>query len=84
MPSTLASLRGVRFVHDDGVLAVGQLADVFLDERELLERGDDDGCPRGQRLGKLIYFSSRKVVSSATVSSGAAVLVTIRWSCANS
>ena len=54
MASGLASLRAVRFVHDDGVVAVGEVAHFLGDERELLECGDDDRGAARQGVGQLL------------------------------
>ncbi len=56
----LAGLGGVGLVDDDGVAAVGQLADLVEDEGELLEGGDDDArLLPGQRLGELSWSPCR-------------------------
>ena len=49
----LPSLGAVGLVDDDGIPAGRQLADLLGHERELLERGDDDGRGGRQGLGQL-------------------------------
>ena len=39
-----AGLGGVRFVDDDGIVLPGGLVYLSIDDRELLQRGDDDAC----------------------------------------
>jgi hypothetical protein len=54
VPGALAGLRGVGLIDDDGVPPVGQPDPLLHDDRELLQRGDDDPRLRaGQRLGEL-------------------------------
>ena len=43
----------MRLVHDDGEALAGQRPDLRRDHGELLERGDDDGLARLERLLEL-------------------------------
>ena len=49
----LAGLGRMRLVHDHGEALPGELADLFGDDRELLQRGDDDRPARLEGLAQL-------------------------------
>ena len=49
----LSGLGGVRLVHDQPEALAGELADLLGDDGEFLERGDDDGLARLQRVLEL-------------------------------